>query len=195
MWNERYSAEAYAFGTQPNDFLASMLDRLPKGKALCLAEGEGRNAVWLAEHGWDVTAVDVAEVGLAKAQQLAAERDVSINTIHADLADFEIGAKQWDLIVSVFCHLPLALRQRVHAACVSGLNSGGAVLLEAYTPLQLEYKTGGPPVVDLMMTAEALEQEFDGLRFEHLNECVRDVTEGQYHTGDGAVVQMFATKP
>jgi len=121
-----------------------MFQRLPAGKVLCLAEGERRNAVWLTRQSREVTAVDASEVGMEKARRLAPVRGVTITTVQADLADFEIEPQQWDLIVSIFCHLPRDLRADVHRRCVEGLRPGGMLLLEAYTPAQLEYKTGGP---------------------------------------------------
>ena len=91
MWNERYSSVTYAYGTEPNDFLVAMFDKAPEGKVLCLAEGEGRNAIWLAQQGREVTAVDASEVGLEKARRLADARGVKTTTVHADLAAFEIA--------------------------------------------------------------------------------------------------------
>ncbi|MBT8119413.1 MAG: class I SAM-dependent methyltransferase [Gammaproteobacteria bacterium] len=194
MWNQRYSSESYAYGKRANDFLVSMIDRLPTGKILCLAEGEGRNAVWLAEQGNDVTAVDASVVGLQKANSLANARGVEITTVHADLADYDIGKQQWDAIISIFCHLPAGLRQDVHHRCIAGLRDDGMILLEAYTPSQLEYKTGGPPVAEMMMDADSLSSELDGLEFLHLRECVRDIHEGEFHNGTGAVVQLLAKR-
>ena len=194
MWDQRYSNESFAYGTKPNDFLASQYDQLPSGKVLCLAEGEGRNAVWLAEQGLDVTAVDSSEVGLRKAQKLAAKRGVTIITLQADLKDFEIGHEQWDLIVSIFAHLPAELRKNVHNRCNEGLRRGGMMLLEAYTSKQLEYKTGGPPSVDMMMDSQLLKEELNGLEFVYLQECIREIHEGEFHKGKGAVVQLLARK-
>jgi len=194
MWNQRYSSKVYAYGTKANDFLVSMYDRLPTGKILCLAEGEGRNAVWLAEQGNEVTAVDTSDIGLQKARKLAKARDVEITTVHADLADYDIGTQQWDAIISIFCHLPPDLRQDVHRRCVKGLRDNGMILLEAYTPLQLEYKTGGPPVAEMMMDMRSLSSELIGLEFLRLQECVREIHEGEYHNGTGAVVQALAKK-
>ena len=195
MWNQRYSSKTYAYGTKANDFLVSMYDRLPTGKILCLAEGEGRNAVWLAEQGNEVTAVDTSDIGLQKARKLAKARDVVITTVHADLADYDIGTQQWDAIISIFCHLPPDLRQDVHRRCVKGLRDNGMILLEAYTPLQLEYKTGGPPIAEMMMDMRSLSSELIGLEFLCLQECVREIHEGEYHNGTGAVVQALANKP
>ena len=195
MWDQRYSSKDYAYGTKANDFLVSMYDKLPTGKILCLAEGEGRNAVWLAEQGNEVTAVDSSEVGLKKAEKLAKERNVKITTVHADLADYDIGVQQWDAIVSIFCHLPPELRQDVHRRCVQGLRNKGVLLLEAYTPLQLEYKTGGPPSAAMMLDVQTLTSELISLEFLHLQEQIREIHEGEYHNGTGAVVQALARKP
>lgn len=195
MWDRRYAGEGYAYGTEPNAFLVSLADRLPVGKVLCLGEGEGRNATWLAGRGHEVTAVDGSAVGLRKARALAGERGVEITTVHADLADYEIAPDSWDAIVSIFCHMPSELTRRVHRRCVKGLRRGGVMLLEAYTPEQLELKTGGPPTADMMMDARSLSAELDGLELLHLEECVREVHEGAFHDGRGAVVQVFATKP
>lgn len=194
MWDKRYNTESYAYGTEPNDFLMSQRDQLPSGRVLCLAEGEGRNAVWLAQQGLDVTAVDSSEVGLGKARKLAAQRGVNIITLQADLKDFEIGHAEWDLIVSIFAHLPTELRKNVHNRCIEGLRIGGMMLLEAYTPKQLEYKTGGPPAVEMMMDSQLLKEELNGLDFIYLQECVREINEGELHKGKGAVVQMLARK-
>ena len=172
-----------------------MYDRLPTGKILCLAEGEGRNAVWLAEQGNEVTAVDTSDIGLQKARKLAKARDVVITTVHADLADYDIGTQQWDAIISIFYHLPPDLRQDVHRRCVKGLRDNGMILLEAYTPLQLEYKTGGPPIAEMMMDMRSLSSELIGLEFLCLQERVREIHEGEYHNGTGAVVQALANKP
>jgi 2-polyprenyl-3-methyl-5-hydroxy-6-metoxy-1,4-benzoquinol methylase len=114
MWDQRYGGEEYAYGTAPNEFLVAMAPRLPMGRVLCLGEGEGRNAVWLAGRGYEVTAVDASRVGLEKAERLAAERGVTITTVHADLAKHDIDPDAWDGILSIFCHLPPALRADVH---------------------------------------------------------------------------------
>lgn len=195
MWDQRYSGETYAYGTEPNGFLVAMATSLPMGRILCLGEGEGRNAVWLAGQGYDVTAVDASRVGLEKVQRLAAGRGVTIHSVRSDLADYGIEPGNWDGIVSVFCHLPPALRADVHRRCVAGLRSCGVMLLEAYTPRQLVHGTGGPPAVELMMDTESLRTEFAGLEFLTLQECEREIREGAFHNGLGAVVQMVARKP
>ncbi|MGA7980706.1 MAG: class I SAM-dependent methyltransferase [Chromatiaceae bacterium] len=194
MWDQRYDTADYVYGKEPNDFLRAMADRLPSGRALCLGEGEGRNAVFLAGRGFEVTAVDGSGVGLAKTERLADERQVTVATVRADLADFPIEPASWNLIVSIFCHVPAGLRADLHRRVVEGLRPGGMFLLEAYNPGQIEYGTGGPPTPDLMMDLAALKQELAGLRLIHALEAVRDVREGRFHSGPGAVVQILAVK-
>jgi SAM-dependent methyltransferase len=194
-WDQRYGEDGFAYGTAPNDFLVEMAGRLPKGRVLCLGEGEGRNAVYLAQQGLAVTALDASAVGLAKAAALAAGRGVRIETLHADLAGFEFEPGTWDGVVSIFCHLPPKVRARVHRGVVAGLRPGGVLVLEAYTPAQLALGTGGPPVAEMTMTLAGLEAELAGLEFVHALECEREVLEGKYHHGTGAVVQVVALKP
>ncbi len=195
MWNERYATDEYVYGTSPNTFLVSIAGQIPPGsRVLCLAEGEGRNAVYLAGLGHAVVAVDQSAVGLEKAQRLAQNKGVDIETVVADLVDFPIQPGEWDAIVSIFCHLPPLLRKSLHARVVMGLKSGGVLILEAYTPEQLKLKSGGPPVAELMMSAAGLRLELEGLRFKHVVELQRDVVEGRLHNGLGAVVQIVGEK-
>jgi SAM-dependent methyltransferase len=197
MWDERFSRPGYAYGTAPNDFLAERAGEIPAGRVLSLAEGEGRNAVYLAGLGYDVVCVDSSAVGLEKARRLAAERGLEIETIHADLGnadEFEIEAASWEGIVSIFCHLPIELRQRIHRRIVAGLRPGGILILEAYTPRQLEYGTGGPPTLERLMTLDDLGRELSGLEIFHGQELEREIHEGTLHHGLGHVVQVVARK-
>lgn len=194
-WDARYEGDEFVYGTAPNDLLRDQVGQLPAGRILCLAEGEGRNAVFLAERGFSVTAVDQSAVGLAKARALAGQRGVAIETIVADLADFHLEPGTWDGIVSIFAHMPPPARRHLHHEVVSGLRPGGVFVLEAYRPEQLEYGTGGPPTSELMMDLDALRVELVGLEFEYAEELVRDVHEGPLHHGRGAVVQLRARKP
>lgn len=195
MWDERYAEPGFAYGSGPNDFIAAVADRIPDGPVLCLAGGEGRNAVFLAERGHDVTVVEQSGIGLAKAERLAMERGVQIRTITCNLRRYTVARQAWAGIVLVFAHLPPSLRKQVHAGVVEGLRPGGVLLLEAYTREQLTHGTGGPPVETLLFGLDDLRQELDGLVLEHAVEVVRDVVEGRYHTGPGAVVQVVARKP
>lgn len=195
-WDERYSADEYVYGTAPNDFLRDHVkDLTPGGRVLCLADGEGRNGVFLARQGMHVTSIDQSAVGLDKARALAEQQGVPIETVVGDLAVVDLGVEQWDSIVSIFCHLPAAIRADVHQRVVRALRPGGVFLLEAYTPEQLGHKTGGPPTVDLLMTADALSAELQGLDVLLSREVTRDIHEGRLHDGCSAVVQFIATSP
>ncbi len=196
FWDARFAEEAYVYGTEPNDFLREVGRRIPAGgRVLCLCEGEGRNAVWLAEQGYRVTAVDASREGLRKAERLAGERGVEVSWVLADLAEWPIEPDAWDGIVSIFAHLPPELRHHVHRSVAKGLAPGGALVLEAYTPAQLAFGTGGPPEASLMMTLEALRKEFEGLHFEIGREVERAIHEGSGHQGLSAVVQVLAVRP
>ena len=194
-WDERYGEPGFAYGTEPNDFLAAVAHRLPPGPVLMLGEGEGRNAVFLAGLGHAVTAVDQSEVGLAKTRRLAEEKGVRVQTEQADLSEYPIQPGAWAGIVSVFCHLPPAIRVPVYAAVVRGLQPGGVFILEAYTPHQLGRGTGGPQAADMLVSLDDLRRELAGLEFEHAVEVEREVREGAYHTGPAAVVQLVARRP
>ena len=194
-WNERYSEPGFAYGTEPNEFLISVVDRIPHGRILSLAEGEGRNAVYLASLGYEVTGVDGSEVGLRKAMELAKERGVAITTIQADLSEFEIGLEQWDGIISCYCHTPSTIRASLHHAAVLGLKPGGVFVLEAFSKEQLAYDTGGPKSLDMLMSLVELKLELVGLEFIHAVEMEREVREGSRHTGLASVVQVIGLKP
>lgn len=195
MWDQRYAAPDYAYGKDPNDFLREVSDRIPRGRVLCLAEGEGRNAVYLAGLGCSVLAVDSSAVGMAKADKLADERQVRIETQVVDLADFSIPRESFDAIVAIFCHLPPALRSQVHRQAVQGLRSGGVLVLEGYALGQLGRGTGGPPAAELLFDLTTIQQELYGLQWERAVEKEREVLEGSFHTGLGQVVQLVGVKP
>ena len=194
MWDERYNTAEYVYGKEPNSFLAGNWQAIRGKRVLSLAEGEGRNAVFLAGQGFSVTGVDTSVVGLRKAQALAAERGVSIETVVHDLSSYRMAAGSWDGIVSIFCHQPKEVRRAVHARVVRALSPGGAFLLEAYAPEQLQSDTGGPRTRDLLAGLDELRRELAGLTFEHAVETERDVVEGVFHTGRAAVVQVVARK-
>jgi SAM-dependent methyltransferase len=195
FWNDRYAVANHVYGEDPNAFVAEVAPHIPAGPVLCLAEGEGRNAVYLAASGHRVTAVDQSEVGLAKARRLAAAHGVEITTVTADLGGYDIAPGAWAGIIATFAHLPPAVRQRIHRSVVAGLMPGGVFILEAYTPAQLAFDTGGPKAPELLMTLAGLREELSGLEFQIARELERDVIEGSGHTGRGAVVQVLARRP
>ena len=194
-WDDRYAASDYLFGTAPNDFLKTVAHQLaPNSQILCLADGEGRNGVYLAAQGHTVTAVDQSRVGLKKAKKLAQQKQVSIETIKADLAEYDIGVESWDCIVSIFFHIPSEVRANIYPRIIAALKPGGILILESYTPNQLNHKTGGPPTSDLMLTKDQLTQYFSEMNLEHLQELEREVIEGTGHTGLASVVQLLALR-
>ena len=195
MWNDRFSEPGFAYGTSPNDYLVSVEPRLAPGPILSMAEGEGRNAVFLAQCGHKVHGVDSSPVGLEKAQMLARDLGVSITTEVADLANFEFGTNHWAAIVSIFCHLPPPLRALCHASVVRALAPGGLFVLEAYRPEQLKFRTGGPQNHEFLVRAGDLQRELVGLEFLELTEVEREIQEGRYHNGPSATVQCLARKP
>ena len=194
FWNERFSPEHYVYGETPNAFVAECAPQIPAGPVLCLAEGEGRNAAHLATLGHRVTAVDQSEIGLAKARRLAVSRGVAIEAIVTDLENYSIASGAWAGIVATFAHLPPPLRRRIHGEVAAGLQPGGVFILEAYTPAQLAFDTGGPKNPELLMTLTVLRKELSRLDFLVAREIERDVVEGSGHTGRAAVVQILARR-
>ncbi|SMF30953.1 class I SAM-dependent methyltransferase [Pseudobacteriovorax antillogorgiicola] len=195
MWDARYSEDGFAYGKEANDFLKDQIQHvIGAGKALCLAEGQGRNAVYLAKLGYEVTAVDLSPVGLETAQKLATDEGVSIATEVCDLATWPLGERQWDLIVSIWAHMPSEVRSQLHARVASALKTEGLFVLEAYTPANLGRGTGGPPNQDMLMTLEILETELGSLKTLFAQETERNIEEGRYHKGLSAVVQFVGKK-
>ena len=195
FWNRRYAEPGYAYGDQPNDFLRERATALPPGDVLCLAEGEGRNAVHLAQLGHRVLAQDLSAVGLAKAEALAQSRGVTIQTCCGDLAAFHPAPQSVDLVVAIWMHLPPPLRAQVLSRAVAALRPGGHLIIEAYTPRQLELGTGGPPQLELLCEPADLRSELAGLELLVLQERRRWIEEGPYHHGDSAVVQVLGRQP
>lgn len=195
FWDSRYSEEGFAYGLEANDFLKSHYTELPSGgRVLCLSEGEGRNAIFLAHQGFDVTAVDISEIGLKKAQDRAKKEEVKLSTIHADLESFDFGLECWDGIISIFGHLPQAIRTKVHEKIYPALKINGVFLIEAYTPEQLLFKTGGPKDESMMLTLSIVGDELTKLTPIIKRTCLRDIQEGKYHSGLSAVIQYLGKK-
>ena len=193
MWNERYAGNEFAYGTEPNSFLVQNASLLTS-PVLSLAEGEGRNAVFLASLGLDVLGVDASDVGLAKAQQLAAAKGLSIRTEVADLASYEPPENHYGSVISISAHLPSTVRNRLYPQVERSLKSGGIILLEAYTKAQLSRNTGGPKDSDMLMDLKELTQQFPNCEPILAQETEREVIEGKFHTGLAWVVQFIARK-
>jgi SAM-dependent methyltransferase len=196
-WNERFNSPGYVFGTAPNAFLAAQAHLLrPGARALVLADGEGRNGVWLAEQGLDVLSVDVSSAAQDKARALAAGRGVQLRYEQADLSAWDMGRARFDLVVAIFIQFaPAPLRDLLLARMQAALAPGGLLLLEGYRPEQLGYRTGGPPAPEYMYTADLLRGAFAGLTIVELVE--RDVLldEGSAHRGMSALIDLVARRP
>jgi SAM-dependent methyltransferase len=195
VWDERFAGEEFVYGEAPNEWLVAHQHLLPaSGTALALGDGEGRNGVWLAEHGLAVTAVDASRVGLDKAEGLARRRGVSarFRTVCAWVQEADWSAHTWGVVVLCYLHLPSSLRAIVHRRVVESLAPGGLLVLEAFTPRQPAFKTGGPSDPDLLYEPEFLREDFSGLEILHLAEAEVLLNEGRLHQGRSAVVRLLA---
>lgn len=193
FWNQRYQEENFAYGKAANDFLQS--NEFKTGsKILCLAEGEGRNGVYLAKMGHQITCIDYSESGIQKMQRLAEENNVQLETICADLAEVILEPNTWDGIVLIFGHFPEELRKYVHKQVYSALKPGGKLVMEAYHKKQLNFKTGGPMSDKLLYSEEELRSDFDAFTSIQIEMVERDVNEGQYHFGKSSVIQVIGLK-
>lgn len=193
-WNERFSASDYIFGTAPNAFLASKAALFKPGqRALCVADGEGRNSVWLAEQGLEVTAFDISPVGVAKAQRLAADRGVRVVHEVASVYDWPWPQAQFDVVAAIFVQFAdPAMRSFLFERMARSLKPGGLVLIEGYTPKQLEYNTGGPSKLENLYTAELLRSSFEGFEVLELREYEAELEEGSRHAGTSALIDFVA---
>lgn len=196
-WNERFSSPDYLFGTEPNAFLAVQAHLLKPGqKALAVADGEGRNGVWLAEQGLDVLSFDFSPVGVNKARQLAKSRGVTLTTKLADVATWDWEADRFDVVVAIFIQFAAPdLRDAIFKGIRRTLVPGGLLLLQGYRPEQLQYGTGGPPCAENMYTADLLRAAFAGFDILHLKEHDSFTSEGKGHEGMSALIDLVARKP
>ena len=195
-WQERYATDEYRFGTAPNAFLASQAKLLPKsGKALAVADGEGRNGVFLAEHGLDVLSLDFSPNAQAKARKLAAARGVTISVEQADVINWSYPPDAFDVVAAVFFQFAAPPdRDRIFAGIKRTLKRGGLLLLEGYGPKQLEYKTGGPGILENLYTREILEAAFGDFASLDIREYDAELHEGAGHGGMSALVDLVAVK-
>lgn len=195
-WNERFSKPDYHFGTAPNAFLKSQQALLKPGmKALVVADGEGRNGVWLAEQRLDVHTFDFSPNGIAKARALAAERGVSLRIDQGDIHNWNWPEAAYDVVVAIFIQFsPPAERDKVFAGLKKALKPGGLLLLEGYSPEQLKYGTGGPKEVDQLYTRELLEKTFGDFASLDIREYAAELHEGERHVGMSAVIDLVGRK-
>lgn len=196
MWNQRFAGQDYLFGRAPNAYLRSRAHCLPAGgRVLCVADGEGRNSVWLAQQGWQVQAFDVSDVGVAKARQLATETGAQVDFQVADCDQFAWAEASHDAVVAIFIQFAdPALRQRLFANMVRSLRPGGVLILQGYTPGQLVHKSGGPGELSHLYTADIVEQAFSDLKTIELIDYDADLNEGARHVGRSALIGYVGRK-
>jgi cyclopropane fatty-acyl-phospholipid synthase-like methyltransferase len=196
-WNARFARDGFLFGEEPNAFLRTQAHWLrPGDSVLCVADGEGRNSVWLAEQDFQVTAFDFAPNAVAKAKRLAQRRNVSVNHELGDAYTWPWTIKRYDALVAVFIQfLPPDFRDSVFAGMKSAVEPGGLFLLEGYRPEQVDYCTGGPPRREHMYMREWLESTFSGWEILVLRDYDAVIQEGQAHNGMSALIDLVARNP
>lgn len=196
-WNQRFNREDYLFGKEPNAFLVSQAQRFTAGmRVLSVADGEGRNGVWLAGQGLDVLAVEAAPLAVEKARRLAAECDVTLAHECADLLTWDWGMERFDVIVAIFIQfLSPEQRPQIFEKMQAALKPGGVLLLEGYRVEQLAYGTGGPRDVGHLYSEELLRNAFAGLEILHLASYDAPIEEGSGHSGMSALIDLVARKP
>lgn len=195
-WDQRFSGEEFIFGTEPNAYLASQRALFQPGKnVLAVADGEGRNSVWLAKQGLLVDAFDISPVGVAKAKRLAQESKVEVNYSVSDCDSWAWPAEHYDYVAAIFVQFAdPEMRQRLFANMIKTLKTGGYLVLQGYTPKQLEYKTGGPGILENLYTEELLKSAFSSLRIIDLRSYEAVLDEGRQHAGMSALIGMTAQK-
>lgn len=200
FWNERYQSEEFAYGMQPNDYLKTILNRIhQKGSALFPAEGEGRNAVYAASLGFDVTAIDYSSEGKEKAIQFAKEKGVSIVYHIANLQEIELEEESYDVLVLVFAHFPPLMRKEIHLKYQKYLKKYGIVILEGFAKSHIEVskvneRGSGPQDIDMLFTKEMIEDDFSGFETIELSEEVAVLDEGEFHQGKSSLIRYMGRK-
>ena len=199
FWNERYRQNEFAYGEEPNGFLKEQVAKLQPGSILFPAEGEGRNAVYAAQSGWQVSAFDISEEGKKKAERLAAKKGVTIDYQVGDLSVLNYAGEQFDAVALVFAHFPPEIRTAYHTRFRNFLKTGGVVILEAFSKKHIEFnsnnqKVGGPKDINLLYSIEEIEADFRGFEILELTETEIELNEGLYHIGRGSVIRFVGQK-
>lgn len=194
FWNQRYKEPTFAYGTRPNEFFQENIDKLAAGRILLPAEGEGRNAVYAARKGWDVTAFDFSIEGMVKAFELANRYDVCLKYEVKDVKDFVVEQNPFDAIGLFYTHFPPELRSDFHQKVEQSLKKSGYIIFEGFHKNQKFYQSGGPKDESFLFSTEELENDFKNLNILLLEDKVIELDEGQYHQGKGHVVRMIAKK-
>lgn len=194
FWNERYAEKEFVYGKEPNAFLRENLHQLPKNKILFVAEGEGRNAVFTAQNGFEVEAFDYSESAKNKALVLAFEQNVQLNYLVSDVIEVPYETESFDALVMIFAHFPSAIRKQALQKLLSLLKPNGKILFEAFEKNQLQFSSGGPKDLSMLFSEDEVKEEFPSIHFEFLETTVIDLNEGPYHQGKGAVIRFIGSK-
>ena len=194
FWNSRYSEQEFAYGTQPNVFLKEQLEKIKSGTALFLGEGEGRNAVYAATLGWQADAVDFSSSAKVKALKLAEKNNVKINYEVCDLNEYRFKENYYDLVVMIFLHLPLELREKVFKDSINSLKRNGILLVEAFNKNQINNSSGGPQSLDLLYSENDVLGLVNDLRTETIETKSIELDEGEYHNGKADVIRYVGVK-
>lgn len=197
LWDQRYAADAYVYGTEPNNWFVEKLKILKPGKLLLPAEGEGRNAVWASSQGWQVTAFDQSPEAKTKALKLANEKEATlgINYLVKDLRCFRAEENSFDAIALIYVHMPTEFRHKVHTELVKMLRPGGCLIFEAFSKEQITNTSGGPKNLDLLYDADEIKQEFQILKLLEFYNIRIHLEEGELHHGIANVIRFFGRKP
>jgi SAM-dependent methyltransferase len=193
-WDERYGIKEYIYGKKPNLFLEGNINVIPRGNVLCVADGEGRNGVWLAKLGYSVTSIDFSPKAIEKINSLAQENNVSIKTFCADLLNYDLGNNKYDGIISIFSHFNLDDTNKLHFRYFNALKPNGVFLMEAFAREQLPLNTGGPKNIELLYNTEDIKNSFPDGKIELLKKDVVYLHEGDLHDGKAVVVRAIIKK-
>lgn len=194
-WDERYAVLEYVYGTAPNQYLRSQRYRIPaNARVLVAADGEGRNGVWLAETGLDVTSVEQSPVAMRKAEALAKQRGVTVRRVCADLTKWNPDGPPFDAVVAIFAHFEASVRAQIHDTLVRALAPSGILILEAFHPQQVGRHSGGPRTTDMLYDAALIRDDFADLEVLELLEGIVLLDEGHKHQGEGKVVRFVGRK-
>ncbi|WPO78717.1 class I SAM-dependent methyltransferase [Flavobacterium sp. KACC 22761] len=198
-WDDRYKTEDFAYGTAPNNYLQEQIEKINPGAILFPAEGEGRNAVFAAQLGWEVSAFDISEEGRNKALRLAKNNDVSIDYQVGELETLDFHNEQFDAIALIYAHFPATIKSEIHRQLDQLLKKGGIIIFEAFSKKHLEYvtkneKVGGPKDIESLFSIEEIKADFPNYEIIELEEKEIELNEGLFHNGTGSVIRFVGRK-
>lgn len=195
FWDERYSAEEYIYGKEPNVFFKEILQKLPPGRLLLPGEGEGRNAAFAAKLGWQVDATDQSMVAKTKAEKLAREYGVKINYTVCDITDFRFKENYYDAAAVIFFHKPANIRSEIHKKILHSLKSGGILIFEMFNKEQLGRDSGGPQNYEMLYSEQDITNDFSALNTKLIENKIIRLNESKHHTGEASVIRYIGIKP